>query len=121
MAASEKLYQDALALPAETRVELTESLVASLADDVPAEIQRAHLDEIRKRIAQVESGEIELIPGKEAFGARTQRSDQTFRDGKIGNGRTHGTRALRRTIKKGGLETAPPCSKPVATISGSAG
>jgi len=68
MTAVEKLYQDVLALPAETRVELTERLVASLADDIPAEIQRAHIDEVRKRIAQVESGEVELIPGDEALG-----------------------------------------------------
>ena len=54
-------------MPAETRVELTERLVATLADDVPAEIQRAHIDEVRKRIAQVESGEVELIPGDEAL------------------------------------------------------
>jgi hypothetical protein len=64
---AEKLYQDALALPSETRVELTERLVASLADDIPTEIQRAHIDEVRKRIAQVESGEVELIPGDEAL------------------------------------------------------
>jgi putative addiction module component (TIGR02574 family) len=67
MTAAEKLYQDALALPAETRIELTERLVASLADEVPAEIQRAHIDEIRRRIAQVESGDVELIPGDEAL------------------------------------------------------
>ena len=67
MTTAEKVYQDALALPAKTRVELTERLVASLADDVPAEIQRAHLDEVRRRIAQVESGEVELIPGDEAL------------------------------------------------------
>ena len=67
MTMAEKLYQDALALPSETRVALTERLVASLADDVPAEIQRAHIDEVRKRIAQVESGEVELIPGDEAL------------------------------------------------------
>jgi hypothetical protein len=67
MTTADKLYQDALALPAETRVELTERLVASLADDIPSEIQRAHFDEVRKRIAQVESGEIQLIPGDEAL------------------------------------------------------
>ena len=67
MTTAEKLYQDALALPSETPVALTERLVASLADDVPAEIQRAHIDEVRKRIAQVESGEVELIPGDEAL------------------------------------------------------
>jgi hypothetical protein len=67
MNAAERIYQDALALPSETRVELTERLVASLADDIPAEIQRAHIDEVHKRIAQVESGEVELIPGDEAL------------------------------------------------------
>jgi hypothetical protein len=67
MTAADKLYEDAMALPGKTRVELTERLVASLADDVPAEIQRAHIDEVRKRIAQVESGEVELIPGDEAL------------------------------------------------------
>ena len=67
MNASENTYQDALALPAETRVELTERLVASLAHHVPAKIQRAHIDEVRKRIAQVESGEVQLIPGDEAL------------------------------------------------------
>jgi Putative addiction module component len=67
MTAADRLYQDALALPAETRVELTERLVASLAYDIPTEIQRAHIDEVRKRIAQVESGGVELIPGDEAL------------------------------------------------------
>jgi hypothetical protein len=67
MTTAEKLYQDALALPSETRIALTERLVASLAYDIPAEIQRAHIDEVRKRIAQVESGEVELIPGDEAL------------------------------------------------------
>jgi len=64
---AEQIYQDALALPAETRVELTERLVASLADDVPPEIQHAHIEEVRRRIAEVESGEVELIPGDEAL------------------------------------------------------
>ena len=67
MTAADKLYEDAMALPGKTRVELTERLVASLADDVPAEIQRTHIEKIRKRIAQVESGKIELIPGDEAL------------------------------------------------------
>ena len=67
MTAAEQLCQDVLALPAETRVELTERLIASLADDVPAEIQRAQLDEVRRRIAQIESGEVALVPGEEAL------------------------------------------------------
>jgi len=65
--AVEKIYQDALALPAEMRVELTERLVAGLADGLPAEIQRAHIVEVRKRIAEVESGKVQLVPGDEAL------------------------------------------------------
>jgi hypothetical protein len=68
MTTAEKIYQDVLALPAETRLELTERLVASLADDIPAEIQLAHIDEVRKRIALVESGAVELLSGEEALG-----------------------------------------------------
>jgi putative addiction module component (TIGR02574 family) len=68
MTTAEQLYRDALALPAETRVELTERLVASLAEDVPAEVRREQIDEIRKRIARTESGEVTLIPGDEALG-----------------------------------------------------
>lgn len=64
---SKQVYEDALALPAEARVELTERPVASLADDVRAEISRAQLEELRRRIAQVESGEVALIPGDEAL------------------------------------------------------
>ena len=67
MTTADKLYEDAMTLPGKMRVELTERLVASLADDVPVEVQRAHIDEVRKRIAQVESGEVELIPGDEAL------------------------------------------------------
>jgi len=67
MTAAEKLYKDAMALSGEKRVELTERLVASLADNVPAEIQRAQIDEVRKRITQIESGEVDLVPGEEAL------------------------------------------------------
>ena len=59
-------------LPPEVRAELAERLISSLAEDVSQEIARAQLAEVRKRIAQVESGEAELIPGDEAL-ARARR------------------------------------------------
>jgi len=65
MATSEEIFRDAMALPAEARTELTERLVESLAQDIPPEITTAQLAEVRRRIAQVESGEVELIPGDE--------------------------------------------------------
>jgi putative addiction module component (TIGR02574 family) len=67
MASSEEIFRDAAALPLEARAELAERLIASLAADVSPEITGAQLAEVRRRIAQVESGEVELIPGDEAL------------------------------------------------------
>jgi putative addiction module component (TIGR02574 family) len=67
MATSEEIFRDAMALPTEARAELTERLVKSLAQDISPEITEAQLAEVRRRIAQVESGEVELIPGDEAL------------------------------------------------------
>jgi putative addiction module component (TIGR02574 family) len=71
MASSEEIFRDAAALPHEARAELAERLIASLAADVSPEITEAQLAEVRRRIAQVESGEVALIPGDEAL-ARVQ-------------------------------------------------
>ena len=67
MATSEEIFRDAMALPTEARAELTERLVKSLAQDISPEITEAQLAEVRRRIAQVKSGEVELIPGDEAL------------------------------------------------------
>jgi putative addiction module component (TIGR02574 family) len=67
MATSEEIFRDAMALPPDARAELTERLVESLAQDVSPEITEAQLAEVRRRIAQVESGEVELVPGDEAL------------------------------------------------------
>jgi len=56
-----------MALPPAARAELTERLIESLAQDVSPEITSEQLAEVRRRIAQVESGEVELIPGDEAL------------------------------------------------------
>jgi putative addiction module component (TIGR02574 family) len=67
MATSEEIFRDAMALPPDVRAELTERLVASLANDVSPEITTAQLAEVRRRIAEVDSGEVALIPGDEAL------------------------------------------------------
>lgn len=67
MATSEEIFRDAMALPADARAELTERLVESLAQDISSEITTAQLAEVRRRITQVESGEVELVPGDEAL------------------------------------------------------
>jgi len=67
MATSEEIFRDAAALPHEARAELAERLIASLAADVSPEITEAQLAEVRRRIAEVESGEAQLIPGDEVL------------------------------------------------------
>lgn len=67
MATSEEIFRDAVALPSDVRAELTERLIASLAEDTSPEITGTQLAEVRRRIAQVESGEAQLIPGDEAL------------------------------------------------------
>lgn len=72
MATSEEIFREAVALPPDVRSELAERLIASLADDVSPAITEAQLAEVRRRIAQIESGEVTLIPGDEVL-ARARR------------------------------------------------
>ena len=72
MATTEEIFRGAVALPPDVRAELTERLIASLAEDISPEITSAQLAEVRRRIAQVESGDAELIPGDEVL-ARVRR------------------------------------------------
>ena len=79
MATSEEIFRDAMALTPDARAELTERLVESLALDISSEVTEAQLAEVRRRIAQVESGEVELIPGDEVL-ARARRLLATCSD-----------------------------------------
>ena len=54
-------------LSAGEREELTDRLVQSLARDIPPEVQSAHIAEVRRRIAEVESGKVSLVSGEEAM------------------------------------------------------
>ena len=53
-------------LPPEDRVRLAEALLASL-DPHVADVELAWELEIRRRVAEVEQGMVELIPAKAAF------------------------------------------------------
>jgi putative addiction module component (TIGR02574 family) len=54
-----------LSLP--ERADLADRLVETLAHNIPPEIERAQIEEVRRRVAQVESGEVRLIPGEQAL------------------------------------------------------
>lgn len=49
------------------RAELADFLVEKLVQEIPPEIERAQIQEVRRRLAQVESGEVTLIPGEQAL------------------------------------------------------
>ena len=67
MASSEEIFREAVALPVDARADLTDRLIASLAEDVSPEVTEAQLAEVRRRIAEVEAGAAELIPGDEVL------------------------------------------------------
>ena len=61
------ILEEAEQLSAHERAELADRLMESLAHDIPSDIAAAQIAEVRRRIAQVESGEVALIPGDEAL------------------------------------------------------
>ncbi len=67
MALPEEIFREAVSLPVDDRVVLAERLIASLATDVDPSISAAQLAEVRRRVAQVASGEVELISGEEVL------------------------------------------------------
>ena len=66
-ATADQLFLEALSLPPEARADLTDRLVASSAEAISREIERAHLDEVRRRMARVEAGEVHLLPGEQVL------------------------------------------------------
>ena len=64
---AKKVFDEALSLPAEARVNLIEKLLSSLNLPTQPEIERLWAEEAEKRIAQIDKGEIKLIPGKKVF------------------------------------------------------
>lgn len=64
---AEKLFDEALSLPAEARMSLVEKLLTSLNLPTQPEIDRLWAEEAEKRIAQIEKGEVKLVSGKRVF------------------------------------------------------
>jgi hypothetical protein len=63
----ETLEKQALALPVDGRALLVEKLLASLSGKVNANVERANLDEVRKRRNSAASGKSKLMDGKKAL------------------------------------------------------
>ena len=68
-----ELSQRARELAPEDRARLAEELLASLEGDLEPAVDAAWDEELRKRIAEVESGAVKLVPADEVF-ARVRRT-----------------------------------------------
>ena len=79
----ETLYQAALALPEEQRVELADRLLGSLSPDGPSHLHPAWRDELKRRSAQVDAGEVAPIPWDEV---RRLGWEAVAEDGKTSHG-----------------------------------
>lgn len=64
-AIAERLFETAMALGDEERIALAERLMGSVHDD--AEILAEHLEIGKRRVAEIESGAVKVIPGDEVF------------------------------------------------------
>ena len=61
-----ELLRDALALPPEGRAALVDTLIGSLDQAVDAAAESAWRDEIYRRLQQIDSGAVHLIPWEDA-------------------------------------------------------
>jgi putative addiction module component (TIGR02574 family) len=65
--ATDRVFEDALSLPADERLHLVERLLTSLNLPVDKEIDRLWAEEAQRRVAQIESGQVKLVPGEDVF------------------------------------------------------
>ena len=64
---ADKVFDEALSLPADARLNLVEKLLTSLNLPTQAEIARLWSEEAERRVAEIERGEVNLIPGEKVF------------------------------------------------------
>ncbi|MFZ4397564.1 MAG: addiction module protein, partial [Kiritimatiellia bacterium] len=57
----------ALDLPADERIGLVDRILASLNLPTRPDIDKLWVEEAERRVAQIDRGEVELVPGEEVF------------------------------------------------------
>jgi putative addiction module component (TIGR02574 family) len=65
--ARDRVVEEALSLPADVRLSLVEKLLTSLNLPIDAEIDRLWAEEAERRVSQIETGEVKMVPGEEVF------------------------------------------------------
>ena len=66
-AMTDRVTEEALSLPADIRLNLVEKLITSLNLSIDKDIDRLWAEEAKRRISQIEAGEVKLVPGEEVF------------------------------------------------------
>ncbi|MGH8542353.1 MAG: addiction module protein [Gammaproteobacteria bacterium] len=61
-----EILREALDLPPEARAALAGSLIVSLEEQIDEDAEQAWVEEIARRVAEVDSGNVELVPWAEA-------------------------------------------------------
>ena len=61
------IVEEARQMPYGDRAELIEQLIADSAKDIDPQIEKAWGDEAMRRLAEIESGKVKLIPGDEVM------------------------------------------------------
>ena len=63
----DKVFDEALSLPANDRLGLVEKLLRSLNLPTQGEIDSLWAEEAERRVTEIDRGEVELIPGEKVF------------------------------------------------------
>ncbi len=75
MLKTDELLNAAISLPVELRAQLADALLKSL-NPARAEIDELWAAEAERRVAEIEAGKAELIPGEEVFAKLRKRRGQ---------------------------------------------
>lgn len=74
--AADRVVDEALELPADARIGLVDRILASLNLPTRPEIDRMWAEEAERRVAEIDRGEVDLIPGEEVFAKIRQKYAQ---------------------------------------------
>ena len=65
--AADRVVDEALDLPADARIGLVDRILESLNLPTRPDIDKMWTEEVERRVAQIDRGEVELVPGEEVF------------------------------------------------------
>ena len=68
-----RVVEEVLELPAEVRINLVDKILVSLNLPMQPDIDKIWSEEAERRVAEIDRGEVELIPGEEVFAKIRQK------------------------------------------------